>query len=190
MKQLKKTLKSALVFAMALALCGTTLGKAYATYARIVVEHVFVDNNNTYGESESEQDSAVENGEGADESGAAPASTPRDALADGIEAVVNGSGYHYSGGRHRGCGEVYTDVTVNVKGPEDGNAAIAALTMDSEDAAQAVTDALADQLSGQLGDDSAQQLSEEQADALVGLIAEELENIKCGQRGQRKYVGR
>ena len=38
-QSLKKTLKSVLVFAMVVALCGTTLAKAYATYFPVVIEH-------------------------------------------------------------------------------------------------------------------------------------------------------
>lgn len=66
-QSLKKTLKSVLVFAMVVALCGTTLAKAYASYASIVIEHVFVDNNNTYGKNENKQDSPAENQETAEE---------------------------------------------------------------------------------------------------------------------------
>ena len=42
-QSLKKTLKSALIFAMVAALCGTTLSKAFASYFPIVVQHVFLD---------------------------------------------------------------------------------------------------------------------------------------------------
>lgn len=42
-QSLKKTLKSALIFAMVVALCGTTLSKAFASYFPIVVQHVFLD---------------------------------------------------------------------------------------------------------------------------------------------------
>ena len=53
-QSLKKTLKSVLVFAMVVALCGTTLAKAYATYFPVVIEHVFLDDAEPGQENENE----------------------------------------------------------------------------------------------------------------------------------------
>ena len=51
-QRVKKVLHSALIFAMVIALCGTTLAKAYATYFPVVIEHVWKDNGNTWGPNE------------------------------------------------------------------------------------------------------------------------------------------
>lgn len=42
-QRLKKVLRSAMIFAMVLTLCGTTLAKAYASYAAIIIQHVWVE---------------------------------------------------------------------------------------------------------------------------------------------------
>ncbi len=59
-QSLKKTLKSALIFAMVIALCGTTLAEAYASYFPIVVQHVFLDD----AEKAKEEEAAKQGAEG------------------------------------------------------------------------------------------------------------------------------
>ncbi len=201
-QSLKKTLKSVLVFAMVVALCGTTLAKAYASYATIVIEHVFVDNNNTYGKHENKQDSPAENqetaGEQADsgsedsapleETGEAEGeettdSAPRDALSEGLEVTVKGHGEHSHAAGYD-CSQEY-DLTVNMKGPEgektaEGVGATLEVDLDSVDSTQEVADILSSQLSDQLGGESTQELTEEQTGTIADIIAEELESIKSG----------
>lgn len=201
-QSLKKTLKSVLVFAMVVALCGTTLAKAYASYASIVIEHVFVDNNNTYGKNENKQDSPAENqetaGEQADsgsedsapleETGEAEGeettdSAPRDALSEGLEVTVKGHGEHSHAAGYD-CSQEY-DLTVNMKGPEGEKTAESAsatleVDLDSVDSTQEVADILSSQLSDQLGGESTQELTEEQTGTIADIIAEELESIKSG----------
>lgn len=174
-QQLEKVLKSALIFAMAFALCGTTLAKAYATYANIKVniEHVWEDNHNKPDEGENEG--------------------PRDKVG---EVVVDITGTNRTEETFKETvsmdgsetGESLDDAQANndddADYDDDGDIVTVNLDLNSvvaEESVQELAGALAPELANQVSDNSVMSLTEEQAADLAEFMADEMQTFAASQ---------